>query len=214
MPGSFGTCSGPVPIADELGGELVAAVGPDDPRGERVVPLQIGDLGVEQRVVVEPELLADPVAVLEDLRRVRVLLRRHVPGLFEQRHVDHRRRVALRARIAVPVPGAAEVAALLDDPDVVDAGLLQPRAGHQAGEAAADEGHRHVVVLRIALDALGVRVVEIAAELALQLEVLVVAVRSQALVPLLCIPVAQRLGVDISQRNTPSSAPGIGTSQS
>ena len=41
-----------------------------------------------------------------------------LPGLFQQRHVHHRRRVALRAGIPVPVPGAAEAAALLDDPDV------------------------------------------------------------------------------------------------
>ena len=63
-----------------------------------------------------------------------------------------RRRVALRARVAVPVPGAAEVAALLDDADVVDAGFLQPGAGDEAGEAAADERDRHVVGLRLALD--------------------------------------------------------------
>ena len=86
--------------------------------------------------------------MLEDLGRVRVLLRRHVPGLFEQRHVDERCGVALRAGVAVPVPGAAEVAALLDDAHVVDAGLLQPRAGDEAGEAAADERDGDVVGLR------------------------------------------------------------------
>ena len=73
---------------DELGGELVAPVGADDPARLLVVPLEIGHLGVEQGVVVEAELLADALAVLEDLGRVRVLLGRHVAGLFEQRHVD------------------------------------------------------------------------------------------------------------------------------
>ena len=53
---------------DELRGELVAAVGADDPARAVVVPLEVGDLGVEQRVVVEAELLPDALAVLEDLR--------------------------------------------------------------------------------------------------------------------------------------------------
>ena len=77
--------------AEELGGELVAAVGADDPARAVVVPLEVGDLGVEQRVVVEAELLPDALAVLEDLGRVRVLLGRHVPGLLEQRHVHEAR---------------------------------------------------------------------------------------------------------------------------
>ena len=148
MPGSLGTCSGPVPIATNC------AVN-SSPRFVRtihtrtlVVPLEVGDLGVEQRVVVEVELRADPAAVLEDLGRVRVLLGRHVPGLFEQRHVDERSGVALRARVAVPVPRAAEVAALLDDAHVVDAGFLQPGAGDESGETAADERDRDVVVQR------------------------------------------------------------------
>jgi len=40
------------PDADELGGELVGPVRPHDPPGARGVPLQVGDLGVEQDVVV------------------------------------------------------------------------------------------------------------------------------------------------------------------
>jgi uncharacterized lipoprotein YbaY len=59
---------------------------------------------------------------------MRVFLRRHVPGLFEQGHVDHRGSVALRAGIAIPVPGAAEIAALLDDADVRDVPASTNRA--------------------------------------------------------------------------------------
>ena len=92
-------------------------------------------------------MLADAPAVRQDLRRVRVLLGRPMAGLLEQRHVDHRRGVALRAGIAVPVPGAAEIAALLDDAHVLDTGLDQARGGHQPGEAAADEGEGDVIGL-------------------------------------------------------------------
>jgi hypothetical protein len=105
--------------ADELRGEVVAAIGADIPARFRRIPGEAHDLGVEQRVVVEAVLFADALAVREDFRRMRIFLRRHVTGFFEQRHVDHRRRIALRARIPVPVPGAAEVAALLDDADIL-----------------------------------------------------------------------------------------------
>ena len=90
---------------------------------------------------------ADAPAVREDLRRMRVLLGRPMAGLLEQRHVDHRGRVALRAGIAVPVPGAAEIAALLDDAHVLHTGLDQPRSGHQPGKSAADEGEGDVIGL-------------------------------------------------------------------
>ena len=83
--------------------------------------------------------------------------------------------------IAVPVPGAAEVAALLDDADVVDARLAQPRAGEQAAEAAADDDDLDLVGQRLALDRRDVRVVEVVRELAGDLDVLLVAVRRRRL---------------------------------
>ena len=79
-----------------------------------------------------------------------IFLGRAMAGLLEQRHIDHRGGVALRAGIAVPVPGAAEIAALLDDAHIVDAGLDQPRAGDEARKAAADKGEGHVVGLGLA----------------------------------------------------------------
>ena len=136
--------------ADKLRGEGVAAIGLDHPAGIYLVPVEALDLGVEQRVVVEAVLLADALAVREDFRRMRIFLRRHVAGFFEQRHVDHRRRIALRARIPVPVPRAAEIAALLDDADIPDAGFRQPRGRGEPGKAPADERKGDMVGLRIA----------------------------------------------------------------
>ena len=194
--GQLGHVQRPGAHRHELRGELVAAIRAHDPTGVAVIPLELGDLGVEQRVVVEAVLLADAATVLEDLGRVRVLLRRHVPGLFEQRHVDERRGVALRAGIAVPVPGTAEVAGLVDDADVVDPGFLDPRARHQAREPAADERERDVVAQRLALDDRHVRVVEVVTELVGQLDVLVVAVGSQPLVALGGVLLLEGVDVD------------------
>src|SRR6266699_73541 len=83
------------PERHEPGGELVPSVRPDDPPAAADVPLQVGDLGVEQGTLTQPVARRDPVAVLDDLRSVRVPLGRHVPGLLEQRQVDHRGGVAL-----------------------------------------------------------------------------------------------------------------------
>ena len=181
--------------AEERRGELIASVGADHPSLARLVPGERRDLGVEQRVVVEPEVLSDPLAVLEDLRSVRVLLGRHVAGFLEQRHVDERRGVALRARVAVPVPGPTEVTGFVDDAHVVDTGLLQPRAGHEPRETATDERHRHVVGLRPPLDVGRVGVLRIVSEPAGEPHVLVVAVRPQPLEPLFAVLGAQSLFV-------------------
>src|SRR4026209_2420792 len=65
-------------------------------------------------------------------------------------------------------------------------------AGGRAGHPAADEHHRHVVVLRLPLDHWEVRILEVVGELSLQLEVLVVAIRPQPLGPLLGVLLAER----------------------
>ena len=76
-----------------------------------------------QRAFVQVEVPGDALAVLEDLRRAGVLLAGDVGGLLQEREVDVGLDVALCSRVPVPVPGAAEVAALLDDAKVVDARL-------------------------------------------------------------------------------------------
>ena len=154
---------------------------------------------MEKGVVVEAELLPDPLAVFQDLGRMRILLTRHVARLLEQRHVDEARGVALRAGVAVPVPRTAEVAAPVDNAHALDAGLLQPGTGDQPREAAPDERHRDVVGLRLARDHGHVRIVGIVGELILQFHVLVVAIRPQALGPLL--RVLQLEGVLVDRRH-------------
>ena len=141
-------------------------------------------------------MASDRLAVREDLGGLGVLLLRHVADLFEQRQVHVRLDVARCARVAVPVPGAAEVAALLDHADVVDARLAQPGAGEQAAEAAADDQHLDLVGQRLAFDRVDVGVVDVALELADHLDVLLVADVTQPLVALFAILVAQRIRIE------------------
>ena len=134
---------------DETGADVVAAVRADPPARDRFVPAQRAHQSAEQRALVEAEVPPDPPAVLVDLRTVGELLRRHVVQLFEQRDVGIGFVVALDARIAVPVPDAAEIPAHLDDVDILDAGLLQARAGDQPRESPADDGDVDILRDRI-----------------------------------------------------------------
>jgi hypothetical protein len=54
--------------------------------------------------------------------------------------------VAGAARIGVVAPRAADVLGLLQDDEVLDPGLAQPNGDPQPGEAAADDGHRHILL--------------------------------------------------------------------
>ena len=102
----------------------------------------------------------------------------------------------MRARIAVPVPGPAEVAALLDDAIVGDPRFLQPRADDQPGKPAADKGESHMIADRIARCARGIGIEGKIGELALEPLVLRGPVGAQPLVALRRIPAPQRLLVD------------------
>ncbi len=168
-----------------------------DPAPVGVVPAHLGDLGLEARVAVQVEVAADRLAVGEDLGRLRVLLLRDVADLLEQRQVDVRLDVAGGAGVAVPVPRATEVAALLDDADVVDAGLAQPGAGEQPAEASADDQHLHVVDQRLAFERCDVGILDVVLVLAGDLDVLVVAVVAEPLVSFGAVLLAQGVGVEV-----------------
>ena len=169
---------------DVLRGEVVAAVGGDAPARVVVLPGERADLGVKERIVVELVMPADSLAVRQDLGRVRIFLGRHMAGFLEQRHVDHRGGIALRAGIAVPVPGAAEIATFLDDAHIGDAGFHQPRAGGQPCKSAADKSETNMVGFRCALDHRRIGIVEIMRKLPGDFEVLLVAVGAKPFVAL------------------------------
>ena len=183
--------------ADETRPHRVAAVRPHDPPSVAVVPAHLGDFRLEARIAVEIEVATDRLAVGEDLGGLGVLLPGDVADLLEQRQVDVRLDVAGGAGIAVPVPRAAEVAALLDDADVVDPRLPQPGAGEQAAEAAADDQHLDLVEQRLALERCHVGILDVVLVLADDLDVLLVAVVAEPLVAFGAVLLAQGVGVEV-----------------
>ena len=195
--GQLGPMQRAVGHADEARLHGVAAVGGDDPAPAGLVPGHAGDLGLETGVGIEVVLLADGAAVGQDLRRAGILLDRHVADLFQQRQIDVGFDVASRAWIAVPVPGPAEVAALLDDANVLHPGLAQPRGGQQAAEAAADHHHLDLIGQGRAGEARGdIGIVEVVGEVASDFLVLGIALGPQALVALGAVLFAQLVGIE------------------
>ena len=151
----------------------------------------------KQRVVVEVEPTGDRLAVLEDLRGERVLVLGDVPHLLEQRQVDVRLDVAHRARVAVPVPRAADVARLLDQPDAAVARLAQTGAHQETTEAAAHDRHLDVIEQRLAGESgFDVRVVDVVRELRRDLDVLVVGVWAEAPLTLLAVLLPERVRIE------------------
>ena len=117
-----------------------------------------------------------------------VLFLGDVAELFEQRQIDVRLDVALRSGIAVPIPGAAEVAALLDDANVFDARFAQTRASEQAAEPAADHNDLDFIEKGHTVDGcVDIRIFDVVRESVPHLDVLLVTFDAQALVPFVAV---------------------------
>ena len=144
--------------AEITGGEIVAAMGLDAPDPIGLIPLYGTDLGVEKRLVMKVVLLGDALAMGADLRAPDIFLGRDVAGFFKQRQVDHGGGVTAGAGVAVPVPGSAYAAGLVDQAKITDAGFLEPRPDNEARKTSANEGERHMVPDGFSLLERGVRI--------------------------------------------------------
>src|SRR6056297_1345084 len=162
--------------------ERVTTIGLNTPGAGGFVPVKGCDSGVQKRVIVQSILPGYALAVCEDLRRMGIFFRRHMPGLFQQRHVDHRRCVTLSPRVPVPVPGTAEITRLVDDSHVANATLRQTRAGDKTGKTTTDKREGDVIALWLPCLHRQIRVVEKMRELVLQALVLGDSVWPQTLV--------------------------------
>ena len=169
----------------------IAAVGADGPARIFVGPAGLGDLRLEEGSLVQVEVPRHALQVLEDLGLVRVLLGRDVPGLLQERQVDVGLGVALSAGVAIPVPGPADVARLVDEHDPVNAGPLQIHRLQQRRDASPQD-HRvdaglHRLAAAVTFDP---RVLAEPFESVIEVDVLIQTVGPQALAPLLLVLLA------------------------
>lgn len=105
------------------GGKQVAPVGVYHPSAGVLMPHRTLDPGVEERIAHQVEPVGDGLQVQPDLFAVGVALGRDVIEFLEQGQVLIGLHVTHHARVAVPVPGAADSAGPVDDPDALHAGL-------------------------------------------------------------------------------------------
>src|SRR5579872_6202672 len=184
----------------EAGAHGVTAVGGDQPPVLVLQPAHLADLGLETGQAIEIECLADAARMRTDLVGETVFLLRDVAGLFQQRQVDVAFDIALRAWISIPVPGAAEVAAFLDDANILDPGLAQARRRQQAAETAAHDHHVDRVGEWLAGKAgIDVRILDKVPKIAGCLHVLIIAVGPQPAVALVTVLLAQRVGIKVER---------------
>lgn len=81
----------------------------DPPNTLVFLPMNTQNLRLEQRFLVKTVMRGNPFGVLQQFRLMRVLFRRNITRLFEQRHVDETLNVALGAGISVPPPTSQHI---------------------------------------------------------------------------------------------------------
>ena len=120
-----------------------------------------------------------------NLRLKGVFLLWHIASFFEQRQINVRLDIALRPRITVPVPRAADIAAFLDYANTGNALFLKARRGQQSAKARAYNYRLEFLVDRLSLDRRDVGVVVEVRKVAGNFLVLIIAVGAQTLGPFL-----------------------------
>ncbi len=104
-----------------------------------LVPFCGLDTGVEQRVVDQVELARDGFEVFAEFITEGVPARGDVVQFLEHRHVDVGLHIAHRPGVAIPIPGPADTARLVDDPDPLHTGLTQLSPRQDPGHTSSDD---------------------------------------------------------------------------
>src|SRR5258705_10917305 len=91
-------------------------------------------------------MLSDALEVGENLWLVCILLGRNVPKLFQERKVNIRLHVTLRARVPVSIPNSAHIGRNIDQPNALQSCLPEACCYGQAGYARAKNRHIDIVL--------------------------------------------------------------------
>ena len=145
---------------EEAGREALAVLGVDQPAPGVVVPGRCRDRGPEADVAAQVEAVRDGLQVAQDLRLAREALAprpllEEVLGEPVGEAVEVALRVAPRARVAVPVPGAPDVVGRLEHQRRHPEGVPQAVEHVQTGEPGSH--HQGVELTEIGGHGLGHR---------------------------------------------------------
>src|ERR1700730_1486198 len=164
--------------------DRVLTVRADDPPARFLIPAKLSHARLEHGVPIQIVLLGDGLGMRPYLLGLGILPGRHVAGFLEKRHVEEGVHIAPAARVAFPIPDAAEVASGLDDGDVLDARLSKVDRRQHARPAAADDYDVDFVLQGRTLQLAGVRILQEMGELAFGLAKLRKSIGTDALGPL------------------------------
>ena len=187
---------------DKTGAQLVTAIGADQPALFSFEPSHGGDHRLEKRRSIQIEVPANPARMLEDFGCEGVLRFRDIAGFLKQGQVDVALGIAGCTGVAIPVPGSTKVAGLVDDADILVAGGAQSRCGQQSTKAAANHQRLDIAYDRRAAEVrIRMGIVEQAGKLAVDFDVLIVTIRTQATVTFEIVFLAQRGRIEIRLRH-------------
>ena len=105
----------------------IATVGLDQPAPDFFIPFGTSYFRLHQRIGMQIIHFGYHTTIIKCFRRIGIFLLRGKLGFFQQGEIDVRLDVARSARITVPIPRAAKVAALFDDTDFDFSRLLSFR---------------------------------------------------------------------------------------
>ncbi len=133
-----------------------------------------------------------------------------IAHLFQKGQIDIGFHIALSAWITIPVPGAAEIACLVNDSNIVNAGLFQAHASQHAAESATNNSNLYLVGQRFSIKiGFYVRVVDIVGKVAGRLLILRQALLADPLVPLFLVSGSQHCRVEPQFRWIPWLIAGL-----
>ena len=122
----FGAVERPIGVNNKARRQFITHRRRHPPATRRFVPFGRRDFGLKQRFVSQLKSLGNLAAIGQRFRCICIFLLRHETGFFQEWKINIGFNIARSTGIAVPIPSAAEIAALFQDKDIVNALLLQP----------------------------------------------------------------------------------------
>ena len=137
---------------------FVTMVGLNQPPFLVIKPAKLCHPGLKDCVFVKTKVLSNALRVLIDFGCKGIAEFGHVARLLEEREIAVGLNVTLRTRIAIPVPGSAEVTAAFNNSDSFNACLDQACGCEHTDPATANDDNFSLVFDGISLNRLAVRV--------------------------------------------------------
>ena len=131
--------------------KAILAIRRHNPSSQLFIPICRCHQGLHQGAFVQAIGLGNNVAVLKSFRSICILLLRHKSRFLQQREIDIGFNIAGGTWISVPIPSPAKVSAFLNDAEIGDPSVVQPRSSQHATKTTANNHNFDFVFDGVAL---------------------------------------------------------------